>query len=262
MNSNIITVGPIGIPSVEERHLESAFNYFKGRQISYQAIDLESFPMILIVNADDPHSLITWRAYRNKLKQQDISDPPSIAVSKVREFKTEHYQVRRPLIASRIISVLDRVVDAELDIGQQEAILVESSGLDIDITSDNKPECVALVVDDSLPVRMQLSQILEPFVSRVDLAATGEEVFDLLDDNEYDVIFLDIVLPGIDGYEVCKTIKQGKAKNTPIIMLTGSSSSSDRIKGKLAGCNTYLIKPVNQLIFQEVVNEYINSPSV
>ncbi|MDZ7737435.1 MAG: response regulator [Gammaproteobacteria bacterium] len=120
--------------------------------------------------------------------------------------------------------------------------------------------CAALVVDDSLPVRIQLDQALKAFAQKVDFAETGEEAFELINGNNYDLIFLDVILPGVDGYEICKVIKQGKAKDTPVIMLTSNSSPADRIKGKLAGCDTYLIKPVGEAVFQEVVHNYLKKP--
>ena len=105
LDSGSVTIGLIGMPTIEEKRLRAAFEYSTGRHTSYTNKNLESPPDILMVNADQPESLIEWRSYRNRLSEQNIADPPSVLVSKQREFKTEHYQVRRPLIASRIISV-------------------------------------------------------------------------------------------------------------------------------------------------------------
>ncbi len=130
-------------------------------------------------------------------------------------------------------------------------------------SSRNNNGSIALVVDDSFPVRIQMNEVLKPFTSRVDLAETGEEALELINNNAYDIIFLDIVLPGVDGYEVCKIIKEGKGKNTPVILLTGNSSPADRIKGNLSGCDTYLIKPVSQMVFQNlIIGQYLNGPTL
>ena len=274
--NNNITVALIGIPAIEEKRLNSAFTHSQSRQTVYSATELANAPQILMVNADEPTSLIEWRRYRNKLEDEGKNDPPSVLVSKDREFKTEHYQVRRPLIASRAISILDQVTANEFSLNEEMAILKEITGEGLSSDgpgkkqepapketvqgTDKVAEIAALVVDDSLPVRIQMDQALKPFTSRVDFAETGEEAFELVNTNEYQIIFLDVVLPGMDGYEICKVIKQGKAKNTPIIMLTGNSSPADKIKGKLAGCDTYLIKPVGQTIFREVVSQYLNKP--
>jgi twitching motility two-component system response regulator PilG len=250
------------MPAIEEKRLQVAFEFSKGRHTSYADQDLKTPPDILMVNADEPKSLIEWRAYRNKLEAQDVTNPPSVLVSRQREFKTEHYQVRRPLIASRIISMLDQVANKELAVNDEVAIANTENGNGSEaVSKDTNSGGLALVVDDSLPVRIQMKAALTPFTYRVDLAETGEEAFNLVNENDYDVIFLDIVLPGVDGYEVCKAIKEGKCKDTPVILLTGNSSPADRIKGNLSGCDTYLIKPVSQVVFQEIINEYLNRPT-
>ncbi|MCZ6803280.1 MAG: response regulator [Proteobacteria bacterium] len=286
--NNNISVALIGIPTIEEKRLNAAFLHSQSRHTAYNATALNNSPQVLMVNADEPVSLIEWRKYRNTLEAQGIDDPPSILVSKDREFKTAHYQVRRPLIASRAISILDQVTAKEFASKEEVAILEQTStaisnkeevailertstsislsksaGLAENNTlqdTNTVNEITALVIDDSLPVRIQMDQVLKPLTTRVDFAESGEEALELINTNEYQIIFLDVVLPGMDGYEICKVIKQGKAKDTPIIMLTGNSSPADKIKGKLAGCDTYLIKPVGKTIFKEVVSQYLNMP--
>jgi CheY-like chemotaxis protein len=117
-----------------------------------------------------------------------------------------------------------------------------------------------LVVDDSLPVRIQMKTALESFTKSIDFADNGDQAVLLIDNCKYDVIFLDVIMPGRDGYDVCRYIRRHPLqKKTPVIMLTGSSSPADRVKGKLAGCDTYLIKPVRQSILAEVIGEFIKS---
>ncbi len=269
MNQRSVKVGLIGIPNIEEKRLNAAFSYSHSRNKSYDSESLDERPSILMVNADEPASLIKWRVYRDNLEKHGHSEPPSVLVSQDREFNTSHYQVKRPLIATRVISILDQVTDNELE-GIEEVAIVEGNiSANNSTNNQTKPEPVKtkqtqariLVVDDSLPVRIQMDKVLNPYAI-VDFAVTGEEAYPFIENHEYDIIFLDVILPGIDGYEVCKTIKEGKAKDTPVIMLTGNSSPADRIKGKLAGCDTYLIKPVGQTIFQEIVNQYLNSPGL
>lgn len=252
-NKSIIHVALIGIPEIEEKRLHAAFEHSKTRNITYKKVALDKDPEILMVNADEPPSLIKWQSFRNKLQG---TEPYSVMVSKDREFNTRHYQVRRPLIASRAISILDQVASNVLKIAE-ELVITSDINQGKKVVSENAKEYSALVVDDSLPVRIQMDQALKPFASRVDFAETGEDAFNLINQNDYDIIFLDVVLPGMDGYEICKTIKDGKAREIPVIMLTGNSSSADKIKGKLAGCDTYLIKPVSSMVFHEVMNQYL-----
>jgi CheY-like chemotaxis protein len=117
-----------------------------------------------------------------------------------------------------------------------------------------------LVVDDSLPVRIQMKTALESFTKSIDFADNGDQAVMLIDNCKYDVIFLDVIMPGRDGYDVCRYIRRHPLqKKTPVIMLTGNSSPADRVKGKLAGCDTYLIKPVRQSVLAEVIGEFIKS---
>lgn len=76
----------------------------------------------------------------------------------------------------------------------------------------------------------------------VDIAAGGEEALDWVDTNVHDVIVLDSMLPGIDGLEVCRRLREQRVQ-TPILLLTAKDAISDREAGFDAGANDYLIKP-------------------
>jgi two-component system cell cycle response regulator len=105
-----------------------------------------------------------------------------------------------------------------------------------------------LVVDDNATVRMFMKAKLAPFNFEVDFAETGEEAVGLTGSREYTCVFLDVVLPGIDGYQVCKLIKSNKQaiKKTAVVMLTSRSSPFDKLRGSLAGCDEYLTKPLDE----------------
>ena len=115
----------------------------------------------------------------------------------------------------------------------------------------------ALVVDDSPSVRKQLEIELELFNVNVDYAATAKEAMDLLDIDVYDVAFLDVVLPDQDGFMICRHIKE-TSKDTTVIMLTGKAKQADKVKGALAGCDAYMVKPVGRMTFQSTVRNYLS----
>lgn len=115
----------------------------------------------------------------------------------------------------------------------------------------------AIVVDDSPSVRKQLEIELELFNVSVDYAATAKEAMDLLDTEDYDVAFLDVVLPDKDGFTICRHIKE-TSKDTTVIMLTGKAKQADKVKGALAGCNAYMVKPVGRMTFQSTVRNYLS----
>jgi twitching motility two-component system response regulator PilG len=118
-----------------------------------------------------------------------------------------------------------------------------------------------LVVDDNATVRAFMQAKLAPFGFDVDFAETGEEAIGLSGQNEYTCVFLDVVLPGIDGYQVCKMIKANKQamKKTAVVMLTSRSSPFDKLRGSLAGCDEYLTKPLDEDRLLEVIAKFLPS---
>ena len=113
-----------------------------------------------------------------------------------------------------------------------------------------------LVVDDSPSVRKQLELELELYDVDVDYAETAAEAFEYIGRTDYKLILLDVMLPDGDGFAICKETKQTHPDAT-IIMLTGKSTQADKIKGAMAGCDDYLVKPVGRSIFQDAVEQYI-----
>lgn len=116
-----------------------------------------------------------------------------------------------------------------------------------------------LVVDDNLTVRKFMEAKLAPYGFSADFAETGEQAVGLTGNKEYTCVFLDVVLPGIDGYQVCKLIKGNKqaVKRTAVVMLTSRSSPFDKLRGSLAGCDEYLTKPVDENRLLEVIAKFL-----
>ena len=99
-----------------------------------------------------------------------------------------------------------------------------------------------LVVEDERKMRDLLRQgLLEAGLS-VDVAATGPEALALHGTKSYDAILLDVMLPGMDGFEVCRLLRAEGARE-PILMLTARSSVEDRVRGLDTGADDYLTKP-------------------
>jgi len=119
-----------------------------------------------------------------------------------------------------------------------------------------------MVVDDSPAVREFMRNRLEPFAFNVDFATSGEEAVGLTASKHYTCIFLDVIMPGIDGYQVCKIIKARKSvRATAVVMLTSKSSPFDRIRGAMAGCDAYLTKPVDEEKLLEVIAKFLPTPA-
>ena len=107
-----------------------------------------------------------------------------------------------------------------------------------------------LVVDDNLTVREFMKSKLAPFNMNVDYAESGEQAVGLTGQRRYACVFMDVIMPGIDGYQVCKMIKSKKSIGLPgktaVVMLTSKGSPFDKIRGAMAGCDAYLTKPVDE----------------
>jgi len=118
-----------------------------------------------------------------------------------------------------------------------------------------------LVVDDNATVRRFMQAKLAPYGFSADFAESGEQAVGLTGTKEYTCVFLDVVLPGIDGYQVCKLIKSNKqaVKRTAVVMLTSRSSPFDKLRGSLAGCDEYLTKPVDENQLLEVIAKFLPS---
>lgn len=99
-----------------------------------------------------------------------------------------------------------------------------------------------LVVEDEHKIAASLKKGLEQESYAVDLAYTGEEGLDLALGEEYDIIILDQMIPGIDGKEICKRIRKQKI-HTPILFLTAKGQLQDKVDGLNAGADDYLVKP-------------------
>ena len=117
-------------------------------------------------------------------------------------------------------------------------------------------ELTVLVVDDSAPMRKALANELEglPIDMSIEFAENGELALEMASGGNYDLIFLDIMMPGIDGFETCTELrKMAHVKKTPIIMLSSKTSPLDEVKGIMAGCSTYLTKPIVPEEFKKVM---------
>lgn len=100
-----------------------------------------------------------------------------------------------------------------------------------------------LVIEDNRDILANILDYLELKGFTVDCAQDGLSGMHLALTQPYDLIVLDIMLPGMDGYQLCQKLRQEANNNTPIIMLTARDALDDRLKGLHAGADDYLVKP-------------------
>lgn len=250
---------------------------YRYRDRSYRVIersDLESMD-IAIVDADDTDALARW--YDMNGARGDVPLKPAILIGAdfaepVEEVDGREYRLKRTRLSAHLLRTLDAITVRELKYvpelvigGSDEpgAHAVVSNLLEKSGSADNGVNGRVLVVDDSLSVRTQMDLCLRLNDMSVDLAEDAEEALDFIEKRSYDVIFLDVVLPEMDGYKVCKLIKSNaETRSIPIVMLTGKSSPFNKVRGVMAGCDRYLTKPVDAEELRTVLNEYVPETTV
>jgi len=111
-----------------------------------------------------------------------------------------------------------------------------------------------LLIDDSNTIRRSGEIFLSQAGCRVLLAEDGFDGLAKVVDNQPDVVFVDVMMPRLDGYQTCALIKKHRHfRNTPVVMLTSKDTLFDRARGKLVGADQYLIKPFNKKSLIEAV---------
>ena len=100
---------------------------------------------------------------------------------------------------------------------------------------------LVMVVDDDQDLAEMLSIVLTGAGMEVDLVNRGDLVMDLFNSHTPDLVLLDVMLPGIDGIEVCKIIRESSM--VPIVMLTAKGDTQDVVLGLEAGADDYMVKP-------------------
>ena len=114
-----------------------------------------------------------------------------------------------------------------------------------------------LVVDDSPLMRTFMQNKLQPYGISPEFASSGEEALFKISKQHFDMIFLDVMLPGMDGYDVCKMIKKNKDNSLmKVVMLTSKDKTFDKIRGTMAGCDGYLTKPVDELKLRSIIEKH------
>jgi len=114
-----------------------------------------------------------------------------------------------------------------------------------------------LVIDDSNTIRRSAEMFLRQAGYEVLLAQDGFEALAMISDHRPRVIFVDIMMPRLDGYQTCALIKQNPVfKSTPVIMLSSKDGAFDRARGRLAGSDLYLTKPFTKENLIRAVVDY------
>lgn len=116
-----------------------------------------------------------------------------------------------------------------------------------------------LVVDDSKTIRRTAETLLSKEGCQVFTAIDGFDALSKIADHQPDLIFVDIMMPRLDGYQTCSLIKHNKVfKETPVIMLSSKDGLFDRARGRIVGSEQYLTKPFTKDELLGAISNQIN----
>ncbi|WP_444994960.1 response regulator [Aliikangiella sp. IMCC44359] len=215
-----------------------------------------------IVNADEPQIVRKWRVWNAR------SNPIySIYASKVINEKGSQTSILKPFNPASVMKGMQHAmfqVYGEIPDFEISESVKPSNNNDFNsvVNKVNRSKVTALVVDDCHTILKAMAIQLDLLGIHATCVSSGEAALERIKKIHYDLIFLDIVLPGIDGYDLCKEIRATSIhKNTPVCMLTGKSNMFNMVRAKLAGCDKYITKPANSSTLSQAILKMLNITS-
>ena len=114
-----------------------------------------------------------------------------------------------------------------------------------------------MIIDDSKTIRKSAETLLNKEGCNVLTAEDGFEALALIAEHKPDIIFVDIMMPRLDGYQTCTLIKNNRQfRDTPVIMLTSKDSIFDKARGRIVGSEEYLTKPFTRDDLLQAINRH------
>lgn len=115
-----------------------------------------------------------------------------------------------------------------------------------------------MVIDDSRTIRRSAESLLSQAGCRVITATDGFDALAKIADTRPDIIFLDVMMPRLDGYQTCALIKNnGRFRETPVVMLSSKDGLFDKAKGRIVGCDHYLTKPFDEASLLGAIRDHV-----
>lgn len=238
---DIIKLGYIGLEDREVRVLKSIFILSPELKESYSLVNEGDLPEadLVLVNVDSEKALRYWSKLTavNKLAKPLALSAKGRSIGDVEPLKL-------PIRLPGLIEALEHAVK-------------DSTLFDVaDGNASGSSMFRVLVVDDSFPVRQYMEQKIIELVEtpvQMSFAESGEEALVKCKEFYYDLVFLDVVMEGMDGYKVCKAIKSSYASY--VVMLTSKKSPFDKVRGTMSGCDAYITKPPEDKRLKEEIKK-------
>jgi twitching motility two-component system response regulator PilG len=119
-----------------------------------------------------------------------------------------------------------------------------------------------LVIDDSKTIRRTAETLLSKEGCKVFTAEDGFDALSKIADHRPDIVFVDIMMPRLDGYQTCSLIKHNKMfRSTPVIMLSSKDGLFDRARGRMVGSEQYLTKPFTKEELLGAIERHVRAPA-
>jgi CheY-like chemotaxis protein len=246
------TVHLLGFRSSERMVLQSFFSKLERQHnISFEVLSIVNKGSQIdaaLVNMDDiqhnPEISNALTAYG--------SDTPCVLVYNRKQQQhpehqhAEHNIIFRPMNFSQVVETIYQSIQ-EKQSQQRQRVQADFS---------------VLVVDDSPAIRADLRHKLEAANVCVATANDADQALQMYQQHDYDLIFMDVLMPGDkDGYDACLEIKT-KRPDLPVVLLTSRDSILSKVRGRMAKCDQYIIKPASKPQVEEVlVNHLFSKPT-
>jgi two-component system, cell cycle response regulator len=263
-------VSLVGFSAFERSTLEAFFRLAARRTPSYVHVVDAAHANLVLVDADNADAVTHPQAAPGR----------SVYIgARGRDGQLGH--MLRPINMMALLRVLDACVAqskpaAALQPPGQAALPVAASAtpkvVDMPVARGGAQPRIApatshldniLVVDDSDIALRFMANCLGRFGFDVHLARSGEEALNRVAQAHFDFVFMDVTMPGLDGYQTCKLIKkrpytEGRRSPT-VVMLTSRGGLVDKMRGTLSGCDAYLTKPLQQDELMKIIGDRIVS---
>ena len=193
---------------------------------------------IVLLNEDSKEAVSSWEGL-----EDSRNCPTLIKVTSNKEAEENALVLSRPLSLKKLMTALETATSLEASRSANDEV-------------SNVETRRVLVVDDSYSVRKYMEHKLPELSDmplNLEFADSGEAAIEKFGIKEFDMVFLDVVMPGKDGYQVCKWIKA--EHSAFVVMLTSKKSPFDKVRGNMSGCNAYITKPPKDEHIQKVLKK-------
>ena len=279
----------LGFMPFEKATFESFFKLVARGGTLYQIVPDAAQAQVLIVNGDNPTAM-QWA-------NESVKPPQKALFIGTADSAGKWPMAPKPIKLTTVLGLLDlltkadkRVAEANImatPVSEKPSLQVPPQGLArkntvrqgtggrgisgflasdfLGLGQTSKPISSAqqfddiLVVDDNDIALKFMQNRLARYGFRTELAKSGEEALVRIATGSYKFVFLEVAMGTLDGYQICRAIKQQKntsAKPPVVVMLTNRGGSADKIRGGLAGCDAYLTKPLNETELLKVLSKY------